>query len=225
MPGSVIDEPLGVSCVFMNGQRAECFLNEDRLPHLAAQLVRALADLVKPHGDLDSANSVRGYLVSIRYFLRALDEHGFTGAAKGLSRLVLARALMALKQGRHESPVRILLRRLDDLDRVFTADVRRFVEGRNFHARPAEDRHPLVPYSEREWANLISVCDGITGTAYAEFKAALREAEQGQDVAVGGWSQQNVQWMLRHRGPVGTLRVRAERPDPPQPDPAGDQRR
>jgi hypothetical protein len=215
MPGSVIDEPLGVSCVFMDGQRAECSLNEDRLPDLAAQMVRALADLVKPHGDLDSENSVRGYLVSIRYFLRDLDEHGFTGAARNLSRPVLARALIALKQGRHESPVRILLRRLDDLERVLPADVRRFVDGRNFHARPAEDRRPLVPYSEREWANLISVCDGITARAYTAFKAALREAEQGQDVAVGGWSRENVQWVLRHRGPVGMLprRVRGQYAD------------
>ncbi|MFD9281077.1 hypothetical protein ACFWD7_27910 [Streptomyces mirabilis] len=212
MPGSVIDEPLGVSCVFMDGRRAEFFLNEDRLPQLARQLMRALADLVKPHGDLDSPDSVRGYLVSIRFFLRDLDKHGFAGTAEDLSRPVLARALLALKQGRHESPVRLLLRRLDDLEGVFEADVRRFVDGRNFHARPAEDRHPLVPYSEREWANLISVCEGITGRAYTAFKAAVQEAERGQDVTVGGWSRENVQWMLRHRGPEGTLprRVRGQ---------------
>lgn len=208
MPASVIDDPLGVSCVFMDGRRAECFLNDDRLPGLAVQLMRALADLVKPHGDLDSPDSVRGYLVSIRFLLRDLVEHGFGGTAENLSRPVLAKALMALKQGRHESPVRILLRRLDDLEHVFPADVRRFVDGRNFYARPAEDRNPLVPYSEREWADLISVCDGITGTAYKAFKAALGEAEQGQDVTVGGWSRQNVQWTLRHRGPEGTLPLR-----------------
>ncbi|MCX5276776.1 hypothetical protein [Streptomyces virginiae] len=112
MPASVIDDPLGVSCVFMDGRRAECFLNDGQLPGLAVQLVRALADLVKPHGDLDSPDSVRGYLVSIRFFLRDLVEHGFGGTAENLSRPVLARALMALKQGRHESSVRILLRRL-----------------------------------------------------------------------------------------------------------------
>ncbi|MZF54748.1 hypothetical protein GTX53_12985 [Streptomyces sp. SID5594] len=211
MPATVIDDPLGVSCVFMDGRKAQCFLNDGRLPQLAVQLVRALADLVKPHGDLDSPDSVRGYLVSIRFFLRDLEKHGFTGAAQDLSRPVLARALLALKQGRHESPVR-LLRRLDDLEGVFAADVRRFVDGRNFHARAAEDRNPLVPYSEREWANLISVCEGITGRAYTAFKAALREAGLGQDVAVGGWSRQNVQWMLRQRGPEGTLprRVRGQ---------------
>ncbi|MFF3994391.1 hypothetical protein ACFYX8_13910 [Streptomyces cyaneofuscatus] len=196
----------------MDGRKAQCSLNDGRLPQLAVQLVRALADLVKPHGDLDSPDSVRGYLVSIRFFLRDLEKHGFTGAAQDLSRPVLARALLALKQGRHESPVRLLLRRLDDLEGVFAADVRRFVDGRNFHARAAEDRNPLVPYSEREWANLISVCEGITGRAYTAFKAALREAGQGQDVAVGGWSRQNVQWMLRQRGPEGTLprRVRGQ---------------
>ncbi|OMI88453.1 hypothetical protein BSZ07_17395 [Streptomyces sp. M1013] len=205
MPASVIDEPLGVSCVFMDGRRAECYLNQHRLPRLAAQMMRALADLVKPHGDLDSPDTVRGYLVSIRFFLKDLDEHGFTGTAKDLSRPVLARALLALTGGRHESPIRILLRRLDDLDGVFPADVRRFVDGRNFHARPVEDRNPLVPYSEREWANLISVCEGITSTAYTAFKAAMQEAEQGQDIATGGWSRQNIQWVLRHRGPDGTL--------------------
>ncbi|WP_329538214.1 hypothetical protein OG568_59425 (plasmid) [Streptomyces sp. NBC_01450] len=212
MPGSVIAEPLGVSCVFMDARRAECFLNEARLPQLASQLMRALADLVKPHGDLDSPDSVRGYLVSIRFFLRDLDEYGFAGTAEDLSRPLLARALVALKQGRHESPIRLLLRRLDDLEGVFPADVRRFVDGRNFHARTAEDRRPLVPYSEREWANLISVCEGITGRAYTAFRAALKEAERGQDVAVGGWSRENIQWMLRHRGPEGTLprRVRGQ---------------
>lgn len=212
MPGRVIEEPLGVSCVFMNGSYGEFFLNEDLLPELAAQLVAALADLVKPHGDLDSPNSVRGYLVSIRYFLRNLDSYGFTGAAQDLSRPMLARALLAVGNGRHETPIRLLLRRLDDLRGVLAGDVRRFVDGRNFHARPMEDRKPLIPYSEQEWANLISVCEEITGSAFAAFKVALREAEQGQDVAAGGWSRENVQWVLRHRGPVDTMpqRVRGQ---------------
>lgn len=90
MPATVTEQPLGLDCVFLDGTRAQCLLREDALPVLARQLLRALADLVVPHGGLGTAGTVKGRLTGIHQLLCGLDQLGFAGDASVLTRTVLA---------------------------------------------------------------------------------------------------------------------------------------
>jgi hypothetical protein len=200
MPATVVDEPLGVSCVFSDGTRARLALGEDAVSALARQLMRGLADLVHPHGNLDSQTTVRFYLTSTRHMLRSLQQLGFAGDAGQLTRAKLTESWMGLAS-RYESHTRAILRSLDDLDGVLTPKVRQFVDGRPLNPRLRRNRRSLPAYTEAEWARLVEVCETAVATSYAAHRRALAEAERGQDLETGCWTRQNVQWTLRHRGP------------------------
>jgi len=66
MPTTVVDEPLGIACVFSDGRRAEFDLDGLPNPRLARDLAGALVELVHPHGSADSAGTVAGYLRALR---------------------------------------------------------------------------------------------------------------------------------------------------------------
>jgi hypothetical protein len=55
MPTRVTDEPLGLSCVFSDGSRAEFDLAGLPNPGLARNLAVGLMELIHPHGSADSA--------------------------------------------------------------------------------------------------------------------------------------------------------------------------
>jgi len=55
MPAEVLDEPLGISCVFSNGSRSQVTLGDTVNARLARDLLTGLAELIYPHGTVDAA--------------------------------------------------------------------------------------------------------------------------------------------------------------------------
>ena len=62
MPAEVLDEPLGISCVFSDGSRSQVTLGDTASARLARDLLTGLAELIHPHGTVDAAGSVRHYV-------------------------------------------------------------------------------------------------------------------------------------------------------------------
>jgi hypothetical protein len=50
MPARVLDDPLGIACVFSDGRRVRRLLGEVAGPQLARDLMSGLAQLVHPPG-------------------------------------------------------------------------------------------------------------------------------------------------------------------------------
>ncbi|MFE2972670.1 hypothetical protein ACFXKC_55930 [Streptomyces sp. NPDC059340] len=199
MPATVTEQPLGLDCVFLDGSRAQCLLREDVLPVLARQLLRALADLVVPHGGLGTAGTVKGRLTTIHQLLCGLHQLGFTGDASALTRTVLAEYWMG-RDSRREAHDRGLLRRLNDLEHVLAPDVRHMVDGRTFHPRLNRNRRPLPAYSAREWKELTASAEYAVVQAWEAHRQALRDAARGGELS-DGLSRENIQFSLLHHGP------------------------
>jgi hypothetical protein len=90
MPTMLIDEPLGLTCVFSDGSRADYLLDDLPNPHLARDLAIGLVDLIHPHGTADSEGTVNFYVQSLRSMVCTLAAQGFTGGAAHLRRGQLA---------------------------------------------------------------------------------------------------------------------------------------
>ncbi len=201
MPATMLDGPLRVEGVFPNGSRATCLLRDESFPELARLLVKAVADLVHPHGPLEKEASVREYLASLRHFLPQLKAVGFDGTVGWLTRPRLAECLLGIKLARHEHHIRAVLRRMDELEGVLEPDVRHFVDGQPFKTRPTRYRRTLPAYSEAEWQRLREVCEAGVAASYAVFRQARKESERGQDWRLGGLTRENIQFTLRNEGP------------------------
>ena len=200
MPATVIDNPPGISLALPDGTTAIRYV-ETPNPGLVRTLLIGLAGLVHPHGNVDAASAIGGYLAAARRTTRELAEQGFTGPAGDLSRARLAGYWMAAARPRDEARVRAMLRSADNLHPVLRPDVRGLVDGRPYTRSRAGDTRHLAPYSESEWRRLISACQSITGSSYAAHRKALAVAGAGQDPLVHGWTPGNAQWLLRYRGP------------------------
>src|SRR5258708_36084746 len=85
--------------------------------------------------------------------------------------------------------------------------VRALVAGRRFASRPAAN--PLTPYDEQEWQHLQQACRRIADTAFAGHRNAAAAAGRGHDPASAGWSEDNLRWLLVHRGPASATQVAA----------------
>ncbi|SCK62358.1 MULTISPECIES: hypothetical protein [unclassified Streptomyces] len=107
MPTMLIDEPLGLTCVFSDGRRADYSLDGLPNPLLARDLATGLVDLIHPHGTADSDGTVTFYIQALRNMVRTLAAQGFAGGAAQLRRGQLAEFWMS-------SPTRLeaLTRRL-----------------------------------------------------------------------------------------------------------------
>jgi hypothetical protein len=55
MPATVIDDPLGIECVFSDGSAARFDLDSLPCPELARDLLVGLVELIHPHGTVDAA--------------------------------------------------------------------------------------------------------------------------------------------------------------------------
>ena len=66
MPASVVQDPLGIACVFSNGRRAEFTLDGLPEPRLTRDLLVGLVELIHPHGTVDTAKSVVEYVGAAR---------------------------------------------------------------------------------------------------------------------------------------------------------------
>src|SRR3974390_496222 len=108
MPAEVLDEPLGISCVFSNGSRSQVSLGDAANAQLTRDLLTGLAELVHPHGTVDAAGSVRHYVSALRGMDAALAERGFTGGAADLRRAQVAEFWMGTTAA-HEARTRRML--------------------------------------------------------------------------------------------------------------------
>jgi hypothetical protein len=206
MPAIVLDNPTRVACTFSDGSQwvgalaTSRFTPCEALMPLAGQVLVALADLVHPHGLLDSYRSVQTYLTAVRKWLARLERTSFRGGAEELARGRLAESWLGAEH-KTESTARILLRRLDDLHGVLGPDVRELVDGRLYNPNLRRNRSSLPPYSETEWVRLIEACRSVIRPAFAGYRHACALAERGQDPAEAGWSEETIQWLLLHQGP------------------------
>ncbi len=204
MPALVNDGPLGITCTFSDGSTVVKYVEEGANPQLARQLLEGLADLVHPHGKLDSARTIETYLTSLRDLLKRLEEAGFRGDASTLTRGRLAEVWMAIASTKKEALARLTLARLDDVTGVLRPDVRELVDGRLYNPNTRVRRRTLPPYTETEWQRLADACRSVVRESFAAFRHAMGQAGRGDDPKAVGWSEESVQWMLLHQGPAAS---------------------
>jgi hypothetical protein len=203
MPAIVQDDPPGISCVFSNGSTARFSLDGLPCPHLAADLLAGLAELIHPHGSIDAAGSVNHYVLAFREMTRWLADAGFTGRAGDLRRPHLTEYWTGTTATR-ESCTRRALEAFARESGTLHPGVAELVAGRNFN--PVSFHRPLPPYREAAWDRLTAACTRVADTSFAGHKEALAAAARGAHPADHGWSRENLAWLLARTGPVGAAR-------------------
>ena len=201
MPAELIEDPLGIGCVFGNGKRRFIRLSQAHNPQLERDLLAGLVELVHPHGDVDAENTVRCYTRSIQRMAKALVEAGHAGGAPKLSRARLAEYWMGAGHVR-ESATRRMLAAFDVKTGALRGDVRELVSGRHFN--PGRNRRGhLPPYTEGEWARLRAGCTAIVKESFTAHKKALAAARRRTDPLTWGGGPRNTSLC---RGGAGDLR-------------------
>ncbi len=200
MPATVHKDPPGIWCMFSDGSTARFDLDGLSCPVLAADLLTGLAELIHPHGRIDAAGTVSGYILAFREMTRRLGAAGFTGRAADLRRPHLIEYWMGTT-GPRESCTRRALEAFACNGGTVDPGVAGLVAGRNFN--PLPNRKPLPPYREAEWDRLAATCAETAGTAFAAHKETLAAAAGGSHPGKGGWSRENTGWLLARTGPVG----------------------
>ncbi len=206
MPAELVEEPLGVACIFPNGTSTRRFVGAQACPLLARDLVTGLAALVHPHGRIGSRSSVDRAMIAIRRLVVMLNAQGFSGGASQLSRAQLVEFFMGASHA-DERAVRAMLRSWDTGTGGLSSKVRDLVDGRPFNVKPPS--RPLVPYTEHEWSRLIATCRTVIDTAFAVHRAALAAARRGDDPGSAGWAPtpDNVRRLLTASGPIPAREV------------------
>jgi len=207
MPAIVLSDPPGIRCVFSDGTTAEFTLEGLPCPQLVADLLAGLAELIHPHGSIDSAGSVDLCLPPIRNFAAGMAARGFAEGADGLRRGLLTEYWMGTRSFRWENRLRRMLCGFDTATGRLDQGVRELLAGRPYASTP--HRTALPPYSESEWDRLTSACREIADTSYAAHRAALAAAARGTAPALESWTADNLTWLLARLGPVGTPGVAA----------------
>jgi hypothetical protein len=200
MPATVQADPLGIRCVFSDGSTAQYDMDGLPCPGLAADLLAGLAEMVHPHGSIDSAGTANQYVQAFRQMARRLSAAGFTGRAADLRRLHLTEYWLGTS-GPQEACTRRALAAFARNGGAVDPGVAELAAGRNFN--PLTFRRPLPPYREAEWERLATACAEAAGSAFAAHKEALAAAARGAHPAQGRWSRDNVAWLLARTGPVG----------------------
>ena len=206
MPAEVLDGPLGISCVFSDGRRAVVTPGGLASEQLARDLLAGLAELVHPHGTVDSAGSIRHYVSALRVMDAALAERGFTGGAADLRRAQVAEFWMGTT-GAREACTRRMLLGLAAGGGTLDPRVRELAEGRAYNPQPF--RRPLPPYPEAVWSRLAEACQSAVTEACRAHRDAVAGAARGHDPAEGGRSLDNLRWLLARNGPMSTPGVAA----------------
>jgi hypothetical protein len=200
MPAVLVEEPLGIRCVFSDGSSAAFSLDQLPNPRLARDLAAGLAELVHPHGSVDTAGSVSHYVWSLRKMVRVLAGQGFAGGAGDLRRGQAAQFWMA-GPTHVEAMTRAMVEGFARSGGVLGEGVLELAAGRHFNIQP--NRQPLPPYPEAEWSRLTGVCRRLADESYAAHRQALAWV-QGQRPADGGWTAENFCRLLGRTGPVST---------------------
>jgi hypothetical protein len=207
MPGTLLQDPPGIRCLFSDGTTAEFTLDGLPCPQLVSDLLTGVAELIHPHGSIDAANSVDLCLPPIRNLAAALAARGFDGGAADLRRGLLVEYWMGTRSFRWENRLRRMLRGFDAATGRLDPGVRELLAGRPYASTP--HRYPLPPYSESEWGRLASTCQSVVDESYAAHRAALTAAGRGACPAIDSWTGDNLSWVLSRLGPVGTPGVAA----------------
>ena len=142
MPAKVLTDPLGIWCEFSNGRRRRLLVGECEAQELAGDLLTGLAGLVWPHGRLDTAHSVGGYLTGLRDICRFVAARAVSGGAAALTRAVLAEYWMQAGLKR-ERATRRMLNSFADEGGALGPGVVALAAGRRFS--PGPGRAPLPP--------------------------------------------------------------------------------
>ena len=201
MPTMVVDTPLGLSCVFSDGSRAEFDLTGSPNPRLVRDLAVGLVELIHPHGSADTAGTVDHYVRGLHRMVRALADQGFTGGIADLRRGQLAQFWMAGPNWL-EALTRSLVEGYARSGGRLGEGVLELAAGRHFNIQPY--RRPLPPYSEAEWHRLTAVCRQQVDVSYAAHRHALASVPGGRHPGTGAWSHQNFCWLLSTLGPIGS---------------------
>ncbi|MFJ4689455.1 hypothetical protein [Streptomyces sp. NPDC088789] len=199
MPTMLIDEPLGLTCVFSDGSRADYSLDGLPNPHLTRDLAFGLVDLIHPHGTVDAEGTVNFYIQSLRSMVRTLAAQGFADGAGQLRRGQLAEFWMS-SPSRLEAMTRSLLEGYAQSGGTLGDGVLDLAAGRHFNIQP--NRQPLPPYPEEEWQRLTRICRTLVDDSYDAHRRALADAASGQHPLEGGWKPGNLRWLLARVGPV-----------------------
>jgi hypothetical protein len=203
MPASVRDNPPGIWCVFSDGSTAQFDLGGLPCPRLVLDLLAGLAELIHPHGSIDAAGTATQYVQAFRQMARRLSAAGFTGRAADLRRPHLTEYWMGTS-GPQEACTRRALAAFARNGGAVDPGVAELAAGRNFN--PLSFRRPLPPYREAEWERLAGACAEAAGAAFASHKEALAAAARGARPGEGGWSRENLAWLLARTGPAGASR-------------------
>jgi len=198
MPATVWEGPLGIACVFSDGSRAVFALGSAE-SRLGRDLLVGLVELVHPHGAVDAASTVAKYVRAARAMVVSLGERGFSAGAAELTRPKLAEYWMGATVPT-EACTRKMLAGFDAATGGLGVGVRELVAGRAFNPQPF--RRALPPFSEAEWARLGDACTATIEGSFAAHQAALAGAARGRDPAGGGWSEDNLAWLLARTGPT-----------------------
>ena len=105
--------------------------------------------------------------------------------------------------GPREACTRRLLRGFQSAGGHLDAKVAELAAGRAYN--PQRNHHQLPPYHEAEWDRLTRTCRAIVDDSFASHKRALAAAERGRHPRDGGWSGDNLRWLLARVGPVGIV--------------------
>ena len=200
MPATVQTDPPGIWCMFSDGTTVGFDLDGLPCPGMAADLLTGLAELIHPHGRIDAEGTVSGYILAFREMARGLAAAGFTGRAADLRRSHLIEYWLGTT-GPRESCTRRALQAFARSGGAVDPVVAELVAGRNFNPLPF--RRPLPPYREAEWDRLTATCAEVAGTAFTAHKEALAAAARGAHPGEGGWSRENIAWLLARTGPAG----------------------
>ncbi len=204
MPATLLEQPLGLACVFSDGTRAEFTPGAAGNPGLTRDLLLGLCELVHPHGTVDAASTAEKYERAARHMVDTLGQRGFSGGAGELRRAPLAEYWMGTT-GAREACTRRILQGFDAATGQLDAMVRELAAGRAYNPQPY--RRALPPYRESEWALLTETCQTVVETAYRGHKDALAGAARGQDPRVAGAGLDNLRWLLTQTGPQTTQAV------------------
>jgi hypothetical protein len=206
VPTMVVPNPLGITCVFSDGSKAEFDLAGVPNPQLARDLAAGLVELIHPHGSVDAERTVAAYLLALRRMVDRFTKHGFTGGAAQLRRGQLAEFWMA-GPAQLEALTRAMVEGFARAGGSLGEGVLELAVGRHFNIQP--NRRPLPPYAEAEWQRLTEVCRKVVDDSYAAHRRALASISRGCDPGEGGWTRENFCWLLSRLGPVGTPEVAA----------------
>jgi hypothetical protein len=199
MPARLLEDPLGIDCVFSDGRRARRVIKDAAPIGLVRDLLVGLAEIVHPHGTVDSLGTLDFYLVGLRDMAAFMHAAGVHGGAAGLTRGRLAEYWMQTERGR-ESTTRRMLASFDAAaGGVLQPGVRTLVDGRPF-TRPLRGS-PVIPYSQQEWDRLHQICRHNVDESFTVHRQASSAAAHGEDPRVGGWNPANQRWLLARLGP------------------------